>query len=80
MAATEKLTVPLPVPFAPEVTVMKLVLLDTAVQLQLPGAFTVKLAVPPAFVKLWLVELSDVAQALPSKKLAIIGNVTLNRP
>ena len=49
-AATEKLTVPFPEPVGPEVIVTKL-WLGTAVQLQLPNAFTLKLPVPPALVK-----------------------------
>ena len=50
LLATEKLTVPFPAPLDPDVTVTKLSL-DTAVQLQPPGAVTVKLPVPPEFVK-----------------------------
>ena len=76
---TEKLIVPLLEPLDPEVMVIKLAL-ETAVQLQLPGAITLKLPVPLEFEKFWLFELSDVAQALPSKKVAILGYVTLNRP
>ena len=71
LLATEKLTVPFPVPFD-DVIVMKLSL-GTAVQLQLPDAVTLKPPLPPAPVKFWLVELSDVTQAVPSKKEAILG-------
>ncbi len=79
LLATEKLIVPFPAPLDPDVIVTKLSL-GTAVQLQLPGAVTLKLPVPPALVKFWLVELSDVTQDAPSKKDAILGKVTLNRP
>ena len=79
MLETEKLIVPLLEPLDPEVIVIKLSL-ATAFQLQLPGAVTVKLPVPPEFGKFWLAELSDVAQALPSKKVAILGYEILNRP
>ena len=79
LLATEKLTVPLLEPLAPEVIVMKL-LLGTAVQLQLPGAVTLKLPLPPELPRKMLVELSDVTQAWPSRKVAIFGYVTLNRP
>ena len=71
-AATEKFTVPFPEPFDPDVIVTKL-LLGTAVQLQLPPAFTLKLPVPPELVKFWVVGLSEVTQAEPSKKVEILG-------
>ena len=79
LLATEKFTVPFPEPFDPEVIVMKLEL-GTAVQLQLSAADTLKLPVPPAPVKFWLVELSDVTHAVPSKNDEMLGYVTLNRP
>lgn len=79
LAATEKFTVPFPEPFDPEVIVTKLSL-GTAVQLQLPAAFTLKLPVPPELVKFRPVGLSDVTQDEPSKKEEILGKVTLNRP
>ena len=72
LLATEKFTVPFPEPFDPDVIVTKLEL-GTAVQLQLFAADTSKLPVPPAPVKIWLVELSDVTQAVPSKKDEMIG-------
>ena len=72
MAATEKFTVPFPEPFDPDVIVTKLSL-GTAVQLQPPGDVTLKLPLPPAPVKFWLVGPSDVTQAVPSKKEAILG-------
>src|SRR5215213_5595530 len=72
LLATEKLTVPFPTPFDPDVIVMKLSL-GTAVQLQLPAAVTLKLPVPPAPVKFWPVELRDVTHAVASKKVAILG-------
>ena len=72
LLATEKVTVPLPTPFEPDVIVTKLSP-ETAVQLQLPGEITVKLPLPPEFEKFWPVELSEVTQALPSKKVAILG-------
>jgi hypothetical protein len=65
-AATEKLTVPFPEPFDPEVIVTKL-WLDTAVQLQSSAEVTLKLPLPPALVKFWLVALSDLTQAEPSR-------------
>ena len=68
----EKFTVPFPEPLAPDVMVTKLSL-DTAVQLQLPDAVTLKLPVAAAFVKFWEFELSDVTQVLASKKEAILG-------
>ena len=71
-AATEKFTVPFPEPFDPEVIVTK-PLLGTAVQLQLPAALTLKLPVPPEPAKFWLVELSEVTHAEPSKKVEILG-------
>ena len=46
LLATEKLTVPVLEPLDPDVIVMKLSL-DTAFQLQVPGALTVKMPVPP---------------------------------
>ena len=52
LLATEKFTVPFPVPLAPDVIVTKLSL-GTAVQLQLPDAVTLKLP-PPEPVKFWL--------------------------
>ena len=79
LAATEKFTVPFPEPFDPDVIVTKLSL-GTAVQLQLPAAFTLKLPVPPELVKFWVVELSEVTQAEPFKKEEILGKVVLNRP
>ena len=72
LLATEKFTVPFPEPLDPDVIVMKLSL-GTAVQSQLPAAVTLKLPVPPAPLKFWLVELSDVTQAVASKKVAILG-------
>ena len=72
LLATEKFTVPFPAPFDPDVIVMKLPL-GTAVQLQLPVADTLKLPLPPAPVKFWLVELSEVTHAVPSKNDAILG-------
>ena len=79
LLATEKVTVPFPEPFAPEVIVTKLSP-GVVVQLQLPAAVTLKLPLPPALVKVWLVELSEVTQALPSKNGAILGYVMLNFP
>jgi hypothetical protein len=76
---TEKLTVPFPVPLEPDVIVIKLSA-ETAVQLHPPGAMTLKLPLPPAPVKVWLVGPSEVTQAVPSKYGAIFGYVTLNRP
>ena len=76
---TEKFTVPFPAPLEPDVIVIKLSP-ETAVQLQPPGAVTVKLPIPPELGKFWLVGPSEVTQAVPSKKLAIFGYVTLNRP
>ena len=72
LLATEKLTDPFPEPLKAEVIVTKLSL-GTTVQLQPPGAVTVKLPVPPEFVKVWLVWPSEVTQAVPSKKGAIFG-------
>ena len=71
LLATEKFTVPFPEPLDPDVIVMKL-LLGTAVQLQLSAAVTLKLPAPPAPVKFWLVELSEVTQVVPSKKVAML--------
>ena len=68
----EKFTVPFPEPLDPDVMVTKLSL-DTAVQLQLPDAVTLKLPVAAAFVKFWEFELSDVTQVLASKNEAMIG-------
>ena len=78
LPVTEKFTVPVPVPLAPDVIVTK-VLGVTAVQLQPPGAVTVKLPLPAELEKVWLVGPSDVTQAEPSKKEEIFGYVTLNR-
>ena len=72
LLATEKLTDPFPAPLEGEVIVTKLSL-GTAVQLHPPGAVTVKSPVPPEFVKVWLVWLSEVTQAVPSKNGAIFG-------
>ena len=72
LLATEKFIVPFPAPPGPDVIVTKLAL-DTAAQLQPPAAVTSKLPAPPALVKFWLVELSDVTQLVPSKKEAILG-------
>src|SRR5687767_3988189 len=72
LLATEKFTVPFTPSFDADVMVTKLSL-GAAVQLQLPSDVTLKLPVPPAPVKLWLVELSEVTQAVPSKKAAKLG-------
>ena len=72
MFATEKVTVPFPEPLDPEVMVTK-PLLGTAFQLQLPAAVTVKLPLPPVLGKFWLVEPSEVTQAVPSKNVAMLG-------
>src|SRR5438876_464406 len=53
LPATLNATVPLPVPVAPVVTVIQVVLL-TAVHEQPPGAVTVVLAVPPPATSDWL--------------------------
>ena len=68
----EKFTVPFPEPLAPDVMVTKLSL-DTAVQLQLPDAVTLKLPVAAAFVKFWEFELSEATHVLASKNGAIFG-------
>ena len=72
LLATEKFTVPFPKPVDPDVMVTQLSL-GTAVQWQLAPPVTLKLPVPPAPVKFWLVELSDVTHAEASKKDAILG-------
>ena len=72
LLATEKLTVPFPEPLAPEVIVTKL-LVRTAFQLQLAAALTLKLPVPPALLNDWLLELSDVTQAVFSRNGATLG-------
>jgi len=53
LTATEKFTVPFPVPLAPEVTVTNPALL-TAVHGQVDVVVTVMLPVPPAGVNDWL--------------------------
>ena len=63
----------------PDVMVTK-VSVDTAFQLQVPDAVTLKLPVAAAFVKTWEFELSEVTQVFASKNAAILGYVTLNRP
>src|SRR5688572_14578366 len=54
LAATVKLTVPLPVPDAPAVIVSHSSLL-TAPQVQVPPVVTVTLPVPPALGTAWLI-------------------------
>src|ERR1051326_5551995 len=71
LLVTEKFTVPFPEPLEPDVIVPKLSL-DAAVQLQPPGAVTLKLPGPPVLVKSWLVGPSEVTQVVPSKKGAIL--------
>ena len=72
LLATEKVTVPFPEPFDPDVIVTKLEL-GTAVQLQLFAAVTLKLPLPPAPEKFSPAELSDVTHAVPSKNEAMLG-------
>ena len=72
LLATEKLTVPFPEPLDPDVICTKLSV-DTAFQLQVPDAVTLKLPVAAAFVKFWEFELSEVTQVLASKNGAIFG-------
>ena len=79
LAATEKLTVPLPLPLAPDVIVKKVAVL-LAVQLQPGGAVTRKLPTSPVAAKLWLVGLIEVTQFVPLRKAEIFGYVTLKRP
>lgn len=55
LAATEKLTVPLPVPLAPPVIVIQLSL-RTACQSHAAVVVRLKLPVPPAVPKFWLVD------------------------
>ena len=65
LAATVKFTVPLPVPLAPPVMVIQESLF-VAVQVQpLPEGVTVKLPVPPAIGKFWLVGDNVKVQLLP---------------
>ena len=71
LLAMEKFTVPFPEPLDPDVTVTKLSV-DTAFQLQLPDAVTLKLPVAAAFVKFWEFELSEVTHVLASKNEAIL--------
>ncbi len=59
LAATENPTVPLPVPFAPEVIVMKEGLLLTAAQPQLPADVTLTMPVLPLAEKLCKVGLIE---------------------
>jgi hypothetical protein len=71
--ATLNVTVPLPLPLAPEVIVTKLSLL-VAVQLHPLGAVTLMLPVPPVALKLWLVGVSAETQlAAPDRKLEMLG-------
>jgi hypothetical protein len=72
LAATEKLIVPLPVPLAPEVIVRNAAVL-LAVQLQAAGAVTVRVPVPPAAEKLWLLGLIDATQLVPLRKPETFG-------
>jgi hypothetical protein len=78
-AATEKFTVPLPLPLPPEVMLTKLSV-TFAVQLHPPGAVTVTLPAPLAAVKFWLVGLTDVTQFVPFKNEEMAGYVTSNLP
>ena len=59
--ATLKLTVPLPLPFAPPVIVIQTALL-TAVQVQPLPAVTFTLLLPPMTPKFWLVAPSEYVQ------------------
>ena len=78
-AVIEKLTVPLPVPLAPDVMVKNASVL-LAVQLHPAGALTVTLPVPPPAEKFWLAGLIAVTQLVPLRNAEIFGYVTLKRP
>ena len=80
LAATEKLTVPLPLAFAGGVMVIHDVSVEMAVQLHPPGAVTLKLPPPVPPLKFWLVGLTDVTQLVPSRKEAMLVYVALKRP
>ena len=80
LAATEKFTVPLPLPFPGGVMVTHDVSAERAVQLHPPGAVTLKLPAPALPLKFWLVGLTDVTQLVPSRKEAMLGYATLKRP
>jgi hypothetical protein len=64
LAATEKLSVSLPVPLSGDVRVTKLAALLVAVQWQPCGNVIVTLPVPPLAAKLWLLILSDRQQVV----------------
>jgi hypothetical protein len=64
LAATEKLTTPLPVPLAPAVTLINPALL-TAVHAQPAAVVTFTVPLPPADAKFWLVGLIEYEQPPP---------------
>ena len=79
LAATLKLTVPAPLPLAPEVTVMNPALL-TAVQLHPVAVVTARLPLPPAAEKFWLVGLMANEQAAPSWVTVWIWEPMMRKP
>jgi hypothetical protein len=70
LVATEKTTVPLPVPLPPDVTVIQPSLLEAVHAQQLCEAVTATLPVPPVEVKLWLVGLIEKVQ-LPASCVTV---------